>query len=83
MKHALMKSAWIGFSSLMSARSTSCLWQDVGIWEKALDKKGKKRKKKKKTKKCIKCVIFKKKYIYISVYGSDSLNKTSNQTNIT
>lgn len=79
MKHALLKSPWIGFGSLMSAWSASCLWQDVGIWEGGW----KKRKKKKRGKKCIKCVIFKKKYIYISVNGSDSLNKTSNQTNIT
>lgn len=80
MKHALMKSSWIGFGSLMSAQSASCLWQDVGIWERGWTKK----KEKKRFKNCIECVIFKKNiYIYISVYGSDSLNKTSSQTNIT
>lgn len=79
MKHALMKSPWIGFGSLMSAQSASCLWQDVGIWERGWTKKGKK----KRFKRCIECVIFKKKNIFISVYGSDSLNKTSSQTNIT
>lgn len=31
MKHALMKSPWIGFGSLKSARSASCRRQDVGI----------------------------------------------------
>lgn len=52
MKHTLMKSPWIGFGSLMSAWSASCLWQDVGIWErgwiKKEEKKGKKEKKKRK-----------------------------------
>lgn len=68
MKHALMKSPWIGFGSLMSARSASCLWQDVGIWERGWTKKEKKKEKKKRGKKCIKCVIFKKKNIYIYLY---------------
>lgn len=43
MKHALMKSLWIGFGSLMSAQSASCLWQDVGIWERDWMKKGEKK----------------------------------------
>lgn len=43
MKHALMKSPWIGFGSLMSAQSASCLWQDVGVWETGWTKKGKKK----------------------------------------
>lgn len=48
MKHALMKSPWIGFGSLMSAWSASCLWQDVGIWERGWTEKEKKWKKKRK-----------------------------------
>lgn len=44
MKHALMKSSWIGFGSLMSAQSASCLWQDVGIWERGWTKKKEKKK---------------------------------------
>lgn len=63
MKHALMKSPWIGFGSLMSAQSASCLWQDVGVWETGWTKKGKK----KRLKNCIECVIFKKKNIYIYI----------------
>lgn len=43
MKHALMKSPWIDFGSLMSAQSASWLWQDVGIWERGWTKKGKKK----------------------------------------
>lgn len=55
MKHALMKSPWIGFDSLMSVRSASCLWQDVGIgerdWTKKKEKKKNQKKKKEKGKK--------------------------------
>lgn len=46
MKHALLKSPWIGFGSLMSAWSASCLWQDVGIWEGGWKKKEKKKEEK-------------------------------------
>lgn len=52
MKHALVNSPWIGFDSLMSVWSASCLWQDVGSWERGWGKKkrGEKNEKKKRRK---------------------------------